>query len=77
MGSLNTSSADLTSNVRILTSPLNAGMTCRYNKQESEFASKDEWDNYLEEREDISRILDLFLHPQLDECVQMVLRSIS
>ena len=52
-------------------------MTCRYNKQESEFASKDEWDNYLEEREDISRILDLFFHPQLDECVQMVLRSIS
>ncbi|CAK0734242.1 hypothetical protein CVIRNUC_000403 [Coccomyxa viridis] len=24
-----------------------------YNKQESEFVSKDEWDNYLEEREDI------------------------
>ena len=77
MGSLNTSSADQISNVRILTSPLNAGMTCRYNKQESEFVSKDEWDNYLEEREDISRILYLFFHPQLHNCVQIVLSSIS
>jgi hypothetical protein len=26
---------------------------CRYNKQEKEFASKSEYDDYLEEREDI------------------------
>ena len=77
MGSLKTSSAASISNMRTLTSPLNAGMTCRYNKQESEFVSKDEWDNYLEEREDISRILHLYFHPQLHDCVQMVLRSIS
>ena len=49
-------------------------MTCRYNKQESEFASKDEWDNYLEEREDISRILYRFSDVNGDEGVQMVLR---
>lgn len=28
----------------------------RYNKQESGFASREEWDDYLEEREDISEI---------------------
>ena len=52
-------------------------MTCRYNKQETDFASKDEWDNYLEEREDISRILYLLLHLQLPEGVQMELWCIS
>lgn len=52
-------------------------MTCRYNKQESEFVSKDEWDNYLEEREDISRILHRFVQSALHACVQMMLRYIS
>ena len=77
MGYLKTSSADHISNVRILTSTLNADMTCRYNKQESEFISKDEWDNYLEEREDISRILHRFVQSALHACVQMMLRYIS
>ena len=63
--------------MRILTSTLIAGLTCRYNKQESEFVSKDEWDNYLEEREDISRMLHFFFHPRLHACVQMMLRYIS
>jgi hypothetical protein len=30
------------------------GMRCRYNKTQEDFDSKDEWDNYLEQMEDIS-----------------------
>jgi CDK-activating kinase assembly factor MAT1 len=33
---------------------IQAALSCRFNKREEDFSSRAEWDNYLEEQEDIA-----------------------